>query len=237
MVSKDFRYNQKQVLLEHILRHIEALTPASLLDIGAGDGKLAIPLSKKTENYAAIESSHERVDLLRKAGLTVIEGIFPINVGGLYHMVLIVHSLPEKVDEVKPFLKAAWQLVNPSGVLLIITFKGSGGELTTLRNEINRGRKSDDDSIVEKMMATLEKVGVVKQEQIISTMQSPHIEDMIEVLSFSLGIQIGEKEKIEKLIHILNTRYKHKKMYSFPTPHLCIWVRKESKKYRYRIIE
>ena len=107
MISKDYHYNQKEVLLQHISHHIEKIGASSLLDIGAGDGKLAIPLSKKTENYAAIESSHERVDLLRKAGLTVIEGIFPINVGGLYHMVLIVHSLPEKVDEVKPFLKAA----------------------------------------------------------------------------------------------------------------------------------
>ena len=59
--------DEKKVLLDEISKEIEKHKTESLLDIGAGNGLLSIPLSKKVESYLAVEPNKKFVlDLLPK---------------------------------------------------------------------------------------------------------------------------------------------------------------------------
>lgn len=63
---------------------------------------------------------------------------------GTFDVVLASHSLPNwegnapSTKEV--FLRTAWECVSSTGVLILVTFKGSGGGIAFLRGEFNKGK-------------------------------------------------------------------------------------------------
>lgn len=132
------KYNQKEVLLQTIRRHLRALRARSLLDIGAGDGNLAIPVSKLVSNYVAIEQSPSRVLKLRKAGLTVLGRHFPFRMQRLFDLVLVSHAIPERLAAYPSFIRQAWGNIKPGGELLIITFKGAAQQVFKTKKDAAR---------------------------------------------------------------------------------------------------
>jgi SAM-dependent methyltransferase len=218
------RYNQKELLLEEISKYVEDRQARSLLDIGAGDGALAIPLSKKVEHYLAIEPRPERAEALRAAGLRVIEAVFPCEVPGEYDLVVASHSLPEDPGHWQPFLQAAWLLVRPGGMLLVATFKGVRDASYDLHRELGfiSSVEDADRKELEKIMASF---GSLERRFPVSVMEAENLNDMTDAVSLSTGGTDEEKKEYRpKLEKILEERYKKGDTYFFPTEHMLLAV-------------
>lgn len=221
--------DQKQVLLHAISEKIESFGVQSLLDIGAGQPLLALPLSQKVKKYLAVESSPNIAKQLRDANVSVIEGTFPkVNIQGTYDLVLASHSIPERVGLYKPFLEKAWSCVASGGLLLIITFKGVNDDLFLLTNRLRKNWTDEDALKYKEVLSVLSTFGAVEVEQITSHSVSEHTEDMADVLTFSIGGTEQEKaEYRSELTRILEEKYKNGTKYIFPHEHLVLSVQKK----------
>ncbi len=106
---------EKNVLFREIKKEIEKHPVQSLLDIGAGEGSLSIPLSKAVNEYLAVEMKPEFAQKLQKAGVTVIESeIQKATISNQFDTVLMSHSLYFREDY-RGFTEKAWSLVKPGG--------------------------------------------------------------------------------------------------------------------------
>jgi len=125
-LSSAFQTDYQEVLTETISSFLRARGPRRLLDIGAGPGGVAVALARQVSRYLAVEEDPASCERLRAAGLQVQEATFPTAVPGQFDMVVASHSIPNgEVSDYEPFLGTAWNLVAPSGLLLIATFKGA----------------------------------------------------------------------------------------------------------------
>jgi SAM-dependent methyltransferase len=98
--------DEKEILLREIRRDFHRQKVKTVLDIGAGNGKLSIPLSKEF-SYLAVEKKPEFVKSLTKNGVSVIEGLFPIPIEEKFDAVLISHSLNVYRESFETFVSAA----------------------------------------------------------------------------------------------------------------------------------
>lgn len=114
--------DEKSVLRSFIQDEMAREYSRSILDIGAGDGRLAIPIAKGLLRYTAVEPMPEYAAYLRENRIEVIEKEFPCKVPAAYDLVLSCHSLPGRPDEFGPFILEALKAVRPKGNLLIITY-------------------------------------------------------------------------------------------------------------------
>lgn len=220
--------DQKQVLLEKISEIIDRFKIKSMLDIGAGHPVLAVPLSKKVDTYVGVEARPDRVRRLQSAGLEIVEGKFPkVEIANTFDLVLSSHSIPEKVYEYSQFLERAWELVHTGGRLVIVTFKGAGGDLENLANLLREDRKDRDRQKYDEMMRVLSTFGKVLKEKVTSHSNSEDVEQMADLLSFSIGGSDDEKSLYrQKLKDILNEKYEVEGKFKFPHKHLVLIVRK-----------
>lgn len=221
--------NQKQILLSKISEIIDRYRAKSILDIGAGGSILAVPLSKRVEKYIAIEVVPDRAKELRDVGLAVVERVFPdVAVSGTYDLVLSSHSIPEKKELYRPFLEKAWQLVAPKGHLVIITFKGVKDGLEILASQLRRSWVSSDGEKYDEMIRILSGFGDIDKGKIVSRSNSKDINEMADMLTFSIGGTDQEKESYrQELKNVLETKYKNGDNYIFPHEHLVLIVQKE----------
>ena len=206
---------------------IEKFKVKSLLDIGAGNGLLAIPLSKIVDNYLAIESSASFARELQKEGLKVIEASFPIKVDDIFDMVLISHTISYKKNLFMPFINQAWDLLKPGGVLFIITYRGQEDDWTRLMSELGQDPMDYNRLGYNKMIEYLYSLGEVKTRKVTTTVETINLDDMIEALAFvaSNGEPSRKSQflnKISLISKVLNSRYRTEKGYSFPFQHIFI---------------
>lgn len=216
--------DQKQVLLKKISKVIERYHLKSLLDIGAGQPLLALPLSQRVKKYVAVESSPNLAKQLRDANVSVVEGTFPkVNIQGTYDLVLASHAIPEESKLYGPFLKKMWEFVSPGGLLLVITFKGAVDDLSALASRFRKDWIDADISKYEAMLDTLSSFGEVKTEKIVSHSSANTSDDMADVLTFSIGGTEQEKAAYQPTLkHILEEEYKNNGRYIFPHEHLIL---------------
>ena len=227
-LSSRFHYNQPEVLVKNIGTYIDQVKAKSLLDIGAGHSTTAIPLSQKVHRYLAIEENGTRAEELRASGLDVVVGTFPLPLSEEFDMVLSSHSVPEgKLNLYNSFLSSAWEVLNPQGTLLVVTFKGSRGDTVLLREEITRLKVGPDPQLAA-IMQNLASRGNVRVEMINSYLQSPEVDDIVAFIARSIFWSGDEEERhLPQLQEILTLRYKINGCYIFPTQHLFISVVKE----------
>jgi len=223
--------DEKQILLDEILKEVEEYDTKSLLDIGAGNGLLSIPLSRKAKSYLAVESNEKFVSKLRKAGLEVIEGKFPLEISGLFDMVLASHSISYRNDLFKSFIKKAWGLVKPNKVLLAITYRGEEDDWTKLMKELGENHEDQNRVVFNQMVELLASLGAVKTRKFITKVQTKNLDDMVQALSFVASN--GElKKKAEflkqskKLEKILKQNYRDSNGYLFPFQHFLLTTQK-----------
>ncbi len=220
--------NQKQVILDKISEIVDRFKIKSILDIGAGEPSLALPISKLVENYVGIENNPDRVNRLRNEGLKVINGEFPnINILEKFDLVFSCHSIPEDILEYNNFFKKAWSLVKEDGWLIVITFKGVKDNLDDLVNNLRKEYTNNDTLMYDEAINILSSFGEVKREIITSLSSSTDIEKMLDLLSFSIGGSDSEKLMYrEKLKNILNNNYKISSRFDFPHNHYVLMVKK-----------
>lgn len=223
--------DEKQILLEEISKEIEKYDVKSLLDIGAGNGVLSIPLSKRVENYLAVESNKNFVAKLRKAGLAVREGNFPLVISRSFDMVLASHAVSYLKDLFEPFIYEAWKSVNPGGVFLVITYRGQEDDWTRLMRELGENRENPNRVGFNSIIELLASLGEVKMRKAITKVRTENIEYMLFALSFVASDGEAEKkeaflQKQAQLCKILDSRYKDAEGFFFPFQHFFIIAKK-----------
>lgn len=231
--------DEKGILLDEIAKEIEKYNIHSLLDIGVGDGLLGIPLSEKVDKYLAIEQKEEYVRELNDGGLEVMQGKFPMKIDESFDLVLSSHSLGSyRKENFESFVREAWKLVNPKGILLIITYRGQEDDWTNLMDYIGARNERSDIKIEDynrvgynTLLELLNSLGEIKIRKVVTRVETNNIEDMIQALCFVFSY--GKAEKKEqfisfrtKLEKIFNSKYKDDKGYYFPFQHFFITVQK-----------
>jgi|GEM_PF-1720630 len=223
-ISATFSYPQQATIAENVRRYASKIKAKSLLDIGAGSPSMAMCLSRDVQDYLAVEQNAARARKLRQAGLNVVQGRFPVLINTNFDLVLSSHSLPEEnLDEYEAFILSAWRRVSARGLLLIVTFKGSGGAVKSLREEI--GDQSKGASLeLQKVIETMSQLASVKIERVNSYAQSSQPEDIVSYFhGWICSSAAKRRNTVDALRHIVETRYKiSPHQYVFPTEHLFI---------------
>ena len=219
-------WNQKEVLFSGISEYVNKYGVKSVLDIGAGDGNLALKISNIINDYTAIENDNRKIENLRKLRLKVIKGNFPaVKIAKKYDLVLSSHSVPENIEEIEQFLKEACRLVKSGGLLLIITFKGGKGDVFKLKEKLKRTVEIADKEHFEKISNTLRKLGKIKIKKKISTIKSDKLRDIIKIVRFSLGNSKNQELK-KKIISLMKKHFKTNGKYLFKFEHLFLSLKK-----------
>jgi SAM-dependent methyltransferase len=223
--------NEKEMLLEEILHEIEKHNAKSLLDIGAGNGLLSIPLSKRVERYVAIESKKSFVEKLQKAGLEVIHDSFPCTVQEQFDIVLSSHSLSYSKDNFEPYVRSAWERVTEGGELLIITYRGEEDDWTLLMKGLDEDPIDRNKLGYANLLALVKSLGKVELRKVKTIAKADSLEDMIEALSFVASDGIPEKKKkfLENHLKLqqLLAAYKVDNGFEFPFWHYVISTSKK----------
>lgn len=223
--------DEKQVLLSSISGEIEKYKVKSLLDIGAGNGLLSVPLSEKVENYLAIEPHQSFAAKLRAAGLEVIENVFPLKVPGTFDMVLASHSISYERDSFEPFVKEAWRSVKSRGIFLIITYRGQEDDWTQLMKSLGGNHEDPNRIGFNQILVLLSPLGKLRTRKVITKVRTKSLDDMVQALSF-VASNGDPRRKIEfiknkpRLEKILKQKYQDEDGYSFPFQHFFIITQK-----------
>jgi SAM-dependent methyltransferase len=225
--------NEKEVLAQHILERIQANGVKSLLDIGAGNGDLALPLSYVVDRYMAIEQKESYAAQLRAADLVVIQEKFPLPMEQQFDMVLTCHSTPWKSNEYQPFLTSAFERVNDGGSLLIVTYDDEESEWNELL--VSCGLRTKELRPKERRLSGLElfllSLDAVQTQVVTTHVRSKQFADISAALSFVYceGVPSREEEFVgvlPKLADHLRSRYWHDGIFEFPFHHIILEVTK-----------
>lgn len=222
--------DEKKVLLAWIKTELQGTE--SLLDIGAGDGLLAIPLASLVAKYTAIERNPDHVDSLKAAHLDVIDDEFPCFVADHYDTILLSHVISHRTNNWQAVIEAAQNLLNPDGKIILFTYQGESDDWNVLRKEIGLGiDTSQFQTNYNDMVNYLSTFGSMQIKVVTTTVQSDSVEMLINSLAFvaSNGIAALKKDFLAKRDHLtrlLNNKYKPGNKYIFPFQHTLIIVTK-----------
>jgi SAM-dependent methyltransferase len=216
-------YHQGQALVANIGRYLDEARASSLLDIGAGAGNVAVPLARRVRKYLAVESDSGRAAQLLNLGLAVLQERFPTPIVDCFDFVLASHSIPERLEDLPPFLEAAWQAMRPAGIFLIITFKGSCGTIASLRREltgVDAGASPHMDCVKE----TFSHWGRTRVETVNSYAEAEDAEDMVAFFeSWLSGRAERRAEFRDKFRRIIESRFRVRpNLYVLPTEHVFV---------------
>ena len=202
--------NQRRVLGRTIASEVRRRRVRTLLDIGAGDGRLAVPVARLVESYVAVEADEARAEALREAGLSVIKGRFPdVDVPGDFDLVVASHSLPDNEEAYQGFLGSAWGRVRDRhGSLLVITFVGS----TSSRRKIARSVGLDIDGPNERRLSELQRVlvglGHVAGWEVTSQSWTCDLNEIVqEVISSFIPSASGRRQYEERVADAIRSDY------------------------------
>ena len=226
--------NEKKILIKFLSNYIKKLKVKSLLDIGAGNGSMAIPLSKMVNSYLAIERNKSFIKKLKLELIEVVEEEFPkgpIKLDKRFDLVLCSYVIPHDRD-FKKFITKAWRYVRPKGYLLIITHRQSHDEWGKFCKKIKFNVYWDKPSFFPKLIRYLKIFGKVSIKDVVSFIESKNLEEFFSALTF-VACQ-GEKNKEKsfyknksKIIKIINREYNKKGFYKFPFKHYFILCKKD----------
>ncbi len=229
-LSSSFTYDQAEVLIDLVRDRVRDHRAESLLDIGAGSGAVAIPVSRSVRRYLAIEEHATRASALRNAGLAVIAATFPIPLEDTFDLVLSSHSIPEgDVSVYEPFLKRAWRSVALHGRLLIVSFKGVvDTPLQRVSTKVT-GRVYTQDPRYVYMLNLLRDLGHCTVSSIDSHVRSNELSDIVEFFAPFLWKDEAARVAFETAAtYELAQSFSTDTGYLVPTPHLVIEVVKDS---------
>lgn len=219
--------DEKGVLLGKIKEYLAKFSVKSLLDVGAGNGMIAIPLAKEVQRYVAVEPKASLAKKLREAGLEVMEESFPAEIAERFDMVLSSHSVSYKREKYEPFIAGAMSLLNPGGVFLLITYRGQDDDWTHLMESIGESTSDYSRTRFNRIIEFLYSFGDVKEKKVATHVATDNLADMMEALAFvaSDGDPARKEEFLKhspKLEKILSSQYRSNGGYSFPFRHFFL---------------
>lgn len=197
----------------------------SMLDIGAGWTETALVYKNAVKDYVAVEQDDEIAELLEKEGLVVINESFPCTVEDKFELVLSSHSIPEQVEAYETFLQTAWKSTNKQGYLMIITFKGANDTLVGLSNELIPERAfQKEDGRFEEMMRILQSFGDPVISTVTSCRKTKAPEDIAHSISWAFRLDYDQWK--DRLLSVLESRFKDEHGYFFSHEHLVLLLKK-----------
>lgn len=231
------RYLQSETIARNVLRYLSHVNAESLLDIGAGSSISANVYLSNVRRYLAVEAHPVRAEALSASGIDVIASRFPTAVRGEFDCVLASHSLPEltesSIEEYPVFLQAAWGCVGRAGILILVTFKGNGGNLGPIVAEVfgpDTPPRDNGQSEYQAIMSTVLKFGPVRVERVTSYAVSDAAEEIVDYFTPWLN---GTRrrmsgEQVARFRDIVEARFcVTPGLYVFPTEHLFISCRRQ----------
>lgn len=216
--------NEKKILSREILVESKKYKAETLLDIGAGNGLLAVPLAKHFKSYLAVEPNENFAENLVAAGLKIICAPFPSKIGGEFDMVLASHVVGYRPELLHAFIEAAWEKVKIGGILLVITLRGQEDDWTKLIRNIGENKIDTNQIIFNELIEKLYSLGTVKMRKVTTTVDTTTLPDMLEALTFVASDGKPKKKKNflshrARLEKIINSEYRKSDGYSFPFTH------------------
>ncbi len=226
--------DEKQAYIAKFSDSVDRYGATSLLDIGAGDGQIALPLSETVDDYLAIEPNPEYAARLRQAGKRVIEEPFPTDVDGTYDIVLMSHVISHTVRGHTTMVPPAWELVKDNGHLLVAIHRGvEQDDWTELLDRVGLGYSDHFDENLRDCVNDLRARGETEIDYISSTLAAGRLGPMIESMGFlaSNGDEARHAAFMDKaadVARILDETYRTPEGYAFPFLHKLVSVQKPS---------
>lgn len=218
--------DEKAELLRAIKARIKSCNCHSLLDIGAGGGELAVPLSKSVEHYVAIERSRIFADRLQAAGIHVINSSFPLLISHTFDVVLACHSVPRRPIHFVPFIEGALRCVSENGQFLLITHDDRGGAWEELLHACALTWQERQKDRFFELWNLLNGRGKTTLSEITTHVRAKSIDDIMHALSFMFangsgmnGMRFISNSQVRSY---LRERHLHRGGYAFPVKHVMI---------------
>lgn len=222
--------SEKKDLFAVLKRRLEATGAQSLLDIGAGNGDLAIPLSELVNVYVAIEPKPDFAAKLNGSGLTVINAAFPCEVDGMFDVVLASHVIPWEKGESEVFLSAAWKHLNPGSYFMMITYDEEISEWGELLKISGLSIPNVGQGHLEGYKHLLTHWGKLEVESITTYVETESLDEMLLALSFVYADGKPEDaerfQKNEVVREALESHYHANGRYRFPFTHYLLQTEK-----------
>jgi len=225
--------DEKERFFGYLSAAIQKFEIKSILDIGAGNGDLAIPLSKAVEKYVAVERNKNFIEALESKNLEVIQRDFlekELPIQDKFDLVLCSYVIPHE-DSFEEFVSKAFHYVDRGGQLIIITHTNPQVELGNFCEHLGLENEWDDPSFSPRIIKFLSSLGRVKQKNLSTEIISDNLEDLFLALSF--GFSIGSKEKEDQFFEkkdeafkFLEKNYSKGEKYVFPFKHEIIHCKK-----------
>ena len=224
--------NEKEVLLREIETRIRRAGATSMLDIGAGNGELAVPLARLVGKYLAVEQKPTYANVLQEAGLRVLQESFPVAIERQFDLVVVSHALPYRATDYGPFLNCAWACVAPSGSLLCITYDPAHSEWGDLRSDCGFPAKTSwGEERLETLEAYLSVLGPTSVDVVTTHVSASSVAQMLSALSFVYsdgepGKAALFREQSGVLTDYLDMHYRIPEGYRFPFQHVFLQTQK-----------
>jgi SAM-dependent methyltransferase len=222
--------DQADVFAVELGRDIDSYRPRSLLDVGAGNGSLAVRLSRQVERYLAVERNPRHATHLRGCGVEVVEESFPVALPDLYDLVLMSYVISYEERDCRTLVPAAWKQVAPGGRLLVVVHRvGSGSDWGRLLSGIGMdGSVGLERRSFDEMMTMLRSMGTVEVREVTTTVTTDSVLDMTEMLAFV--VPHGHREEFmgngAQLARVLEDGYRTGSGLSFPFQNVFVSVGK-----------
>ena len=216
--------DEKVVLLNAITATVQKQKPKSMLDIGAGNGLLSVPLARLVSTYVAVEPHPRFAETLRDYGLQVIQDYFPTKINQRFDFILSSHSINYEQDKFRPFIENAWDLLKPKGTLLIVTYRGQADDWTELLHKLGKNLEDKNRLGYNQIVKLLYSLGTLKLRKVVTYVRASNITEMLLALSFVASDGEPEKkaaflEQKLRLQKLMDTKYQNKEGYFFPFTH------------------
>lgn len=223
--------DEKEVLCREILNEVKKYNIASLLDIGAGNGDLALPLSQGVEHYVAIEPKQSFVQRLREHDIDVIQNWFPCWTDEKFDMILSSHSIRSDEELRGRFIDVAVDLLEDTGVLLIITFKGGETNWSRFMDYLGEERGEHNKKWFDSLVSYLNQYGKVSVRNVTSYVRTDTFDEIFSCLDFVYSDAMIEKHKEflarkEEVRAYLDEIHRDETGYFFPFTHYFITLQK-----------
>ena len=187
------------VLLERVMRH--ARPGDAVLDIGAGAGLFALPLSRVVRTVTAVEPSPAQAKQLRAAirregtgNITVVEQRWEdIEPGylGEYDLVLAIHSL--QMDDMGTALRTMCRVAERC--LLLIHPKGN--QLSEVVRDLFGIEPAPDYSGLCQMLTAL---GYPSEVEMVDYSYAVLLEQQLEILRYNPGLDAGQRQALRDYV-------------------------------------
>lgn len=230
--------NEADSLLEAYQQLVLARRVRSLLDIGVGDGSLAAPLAGRVSTYIGVERDPEFVARLRRQGLDIRNGDFPLgstpplDQSHRFDLVLLSHvlSYTAPLAATSALLHAAWQHVHDGGAMLTVTHRGEGDDFDDIVAVVDPARRHLHRAAFRAIWATVSALGPTRKYDLVTHVRAGDPAELLEMLAFTASN--GDRDRRRQflshrgqLLDLLTARYAcDDGSYAFPMLHKLLFT-------------